>query len=255
MEFLTDPAIWGALLTLTVLEIVLGIDNIVFISILAGKLPDEKQAKARTIGLAGAMLTRIGLLFSLSFIMSLTAPLFQLPILAHDISGRDLILLLGGLFLIYKSCVEIYEKVEGSESEREVKARTSLVSTIIQIMFIDIVFSLDSVITAVGMVNNLPVMIAAIVIAVFVMMLASGSVSAFITKHPSIKILALSFLLLIGVLLIAEGMGQHVPKAYVYVAMAFSFLVEILNIRMKGKHARHAQKNKDDANKNDDGKK
>lgn len=252
MEFLTDPSLWGALLTLTVLEIVLGIDNIVFISILAGKLPDHQQSKARTLGLAGAMLTRIGLLFSLSFIMSLTEPLFQLPVLAHDVSGRDLILLLGGLFLIYKSCVEIYEKVEGTESEREVKARTSLMSTVIQIMFIDIVFSLDSVITAVGMVNNLPVMIAAIVIAVFVMMLASGSVSAFITKHPSIKILALSFLLLIGVLLIAEGGGAHVPKAYVYVAMAFSFLVEILNIRMKGKHARNARKNKDDADRNND---
>lgn len=247
MEFLTDPSLWGALITLTVLEIVLGIDNIVFISILAGKLPDAaQQRKARTIGLAGAMITRIGLLFSLSFIMSLTAPLFTVPIWEHGISGRDLILLLGGLFLMWKSVTEIYEKVEGAEHEREIKARTTMVSTVVQIMFIDIVFSLDSVITAVGMVNNLPVMVAAIVISVGVMMLASGAVSEFINKHPSVKVLALSFLLLIGVLLIAEGFGQHVPKGYVYFAMAFSFLVEMLNIRMKGKAVRKTKKNDDD---------
>lgn len=246
MEFLTDPSLWGALITLTVLEIVLGIDNIVFISILAGKLPDAaQQRRARTIGLAGAMITRIGLLFSLSFIMSLTTPLFTVPIWEQGISGRDLILLFGGLFLMYKSVTEIYEKVEGAEHEREVKARTTMVSTVVQIMIIDIVFSLDSVITAVGMVNNLPVMVAAIVISVGVMMLAAGSVSEFINKHPSVKVLALSFLLLIGVLLVAEGLGQHVPKGYVYFAMAFSFLVEVLNIRMKGKGARHARKDGD----------
>ena len=236
MDIFTDPTLIGALITLTALEIILGIDNIVFISILAGKLPSHQQGKARKIGLAAAMITRIGLLFSLSFIMSLTAPLFSLPILDHAVSVRDLILLLGGLFLLYKSVSEIHEKVEGdADNELSMKVRTTLAATIVQIMLIDIVFSLDSVITAVGMVNNLTVMIAAIVISVGIMMLASGAVSDFITRHPSIKILALSFLLLIGVLLVAEGCGLPVPKGYVYFAMGFSFLVQMLNIRMSKK--------------------
>ncbi len=236
MDFLMDPTLIGALITLTALEIILGIDNIVFISILAGKLPVHQQGKARRIGLAAAMITRILLLFSLSFIMSLTAPLFSVPILDHAVSVRDLILLLGGLFLLYKSVSEIHEKVEGHEvNERSMKVRTTLAATIVQIMLIDIVFSLDSVITAVGMVNNLSIMIAAIVISVGIMMLASGVVSDFITRHPSIKILALSFLLLIGVLLVAEGCGLDVPKGYVYFAMGFSFLVQMLNIRMSKK--------------------
>jgi predicted tellurium resistance membrane protein TerC len=233
MDFFVDPSLIGALITLTALEIILGIDNIVFISILAVKLPVHQQGKARKIGLAGAMITRIGLLFSLSFIMSLTAPVFSLPILDHAVSVRDLILLLGGLFLLYKSVSEIHEKVEGHEAnERSMKVRTTLAATIMQIMLVDIVFSLDSVITAVGMVNNLSIMIAAIVMSVGIMMLASGVVSDFITRHPSIKILALSFLLLIGVLLVAEGCGLNVPKGYVYFAMCFSFLVQMLNIRM-----------------------
>ncbi len=233
MDFFMDPTLIGALITLTALEIILGIDNIVFISILAGKLPVHQQGKARKIGLAAAMITRIGLLFSLSFIMSLTAPMFSVPVLDHAVSVRDLILLLGGIFLLYKSVSEIHEKVERHEANgRVMKVRTTLAATIVQIMFIDIVFSLDSVITAVGMVNNLSVMIAAIVISVGIMMLASGVVSDFIMRHPSIKILALSFLLLIGALLVAEGCGLDVPKGYVYFAMGFSFLVQMLNIRM-----------------------
>lgn len=233
IDIFTDPTLIGALITLTALEIILGIDNMVFISILAGKLPVHQQGKARKIGLAAAMITRIGLLFSLSFIMSLTGPLFSVPVLDLAVSVRDLILLLGGLFLLYKSVREIHEKVEGdAENERSMKVRTTLAATIVQIMLIDIVFSLDSVITAVGMVNNLSIMIAAIVISVGIMMLASGAVSDFITRHPAIKILALSFLLLIGVLLVAEGCGLDVPKGYVYFAMGFSFLVQMLNIRM-----------------------
>lgn len=235
MEFLSDPSLWAALITLTVLEIVLGIDNIVFISILAGKLPANQQGKARNIGLAAAMITRIALLFSLSFVMSLTTPLFTLPVMNYGISGRDLILLAGGLFLIYKASTEIYERVECLSHDRNVKQTITMAGTIAQIMLIDIVFSLDSVITAVGMVNNLPIMVAAIVISVGIMMIASGTVSEFIHEHPSVKLLALSFLLLIGVLLVAEGFGQHIPKGYVYFAMAFSFFIEMLNIRMKKK--------------------
>lgn len=241
MELLFSPEVWVALTTLTVLEIVLGIDNIIFISILAGKLPEAQQAKARRLGLAAAMLTRVALLFSLSFIMSLTAPLFTLPLLEHGVSGRDMILLLGGLFLMWKSVKEIHERVEGHEGEQKMKAPASFAGTIVQIMILDIVFSLDSVITAVGMSNQLPVMVAAVVIAVGVMMLAAGSVSSFIHRHPSVKVLALSFLLLIGVVLIAEGAGQHISKGYIYFAMAFSFFVEMINIRIKSK----SQKKKD----------
>lgn len=250
MDIFMDPTLIGALITLTALEIILGIDNIVFISILAGKLPVHQQGKARKIGLVAAMMTRIALLFSLSFIMSLTAPVFSVPVLDHAVSVRDLILLLGGLFLLYKSVKEIHEKVEGdtAENERSMKVRTTMAATIVQIMLIDIVFSLDSVITAVGMVNNLPVMVAAILISVGIMMLASGAVSDFIARHPSIKLLALSFLLLIGVLLVAEGCGLNVPKGYVYFAMGFSFLVQMLNIRMsrKAKEATQEQVNESD---------
>ncbi|MCA9805385.1 MAG: TerC family protein [Cyanobacteria bacterium HKST-UBA02] len=236
MDFLMDPTILGALVTLTALEIILGIDNIVFISIIAGELPADQQGKARILGLAGALVTRIGLLFSLSFIMSLTTPLLLMPILDHAVSGRDLILLLGGLFLLFKSTTEIYGKLGGhAADEREASTRTSPVATVVQIMLIDIVFSLDSVITAVGMVNNLAVMVAAIVIAVGIMMLASGAVSDFIARRPSIKILALSFLLLIGALLVAEGFGLHVSKSYIVFAMAFSLFVEMLNIRLKNR--------------------
>lgn len=249
-SFLTNPEMLAALFTLTVLEIVLGIDNIIFISILAGKLPANQQARVRTIGLAAAMITRLLLLFSLTWIMKLTTPLFSL--LEHGFSGRDLILLGGGLFLIWKSATEIYEKVEGhGEKERAAKGGVSFVGTIVQIMILDIVFSLDSVITAVGMSNNLTVMCLAVIIAVGVMMLSSGAVSAFITKHPSIKLLALSFLLMIGVVLIGEGMGQHISKGYIYCSMAFAFLIEVLNIRMRRKSAKKIDDSKDDG-KGDD---
>lgn len=233
MEILMSPELLMALLTLTALETVLGIDNVVFISILSNKLPEKQRLFAMRLGLAGAMITRIALLFSLSWIMTLTEPLFT--VLAHTVSGRDLILLGGGAFLMYKSVTEIYHKVEGGQESQDAKARAGLIGTILQIMVIDIVFSLDSVITAVGMVNNLPVMIAAIVISIAIMMLASEKISVFIHKHPSVKILALSFLLLIGVLLTAEGMGQHIEKGYVYFAMAFSLAVELINLRYNKK--------------------
>lgn len=234
MEILSSPELWLALLSLTALEIVLGIDNMIFIAILAGKLPEHQQRKARIYGLAGAMLTRIGLLFCLSWIMGLTYPLFSA--FGHEITGRGLILAAGGLFLMYKSVKEIYEKVEGTHHEQEAKVRATLFGTVVQITLIDIVFSLDSVITAVGMVNNLTVMVAAITIAVLVMMLSADRISAFVHKHPSVKILALSFLLLIGVLLCAEAFGQHIEKGYVYFAMAFSLAVELLNMRFDKKN-------------------
>lgn len=231
MEWIANPEIWVSLLTLTVLEIVLGIDNIVFISILAGKLPKDQQAKARNWGLGLAMLTRILLLFSITWVMSLTAPLFG--VLGQEISGRDLILLAGGLFLIYKSTVEIHEKLEGEEGESDKKVVHSFAGVISQILLLDIVFSLDSVITAVGMADELWVMIAAVVIAVGIMMFSAGPISRFVEKHPTVKMLALSFLVLIGVSLIAEGLEQHIPKGYIYFAMAFSIMVEVLNLRMK----------------------
>ena len=232
MEIFASPEMLMALVTLTAMEIVLGIDNIIFISILAGKLPAEQQRKARLVGLGAAMATRIGLLFSLSWIMGLTEPL--LTVASHGISGRDAILILGGLFLLYKSSTEIHEKVEGKASEAHGgRAAVSFAATIVQIMMLDIVFSLDSVITAVGMINNLTVMVSAIVASVGVMMFASGGISDFVNRHKSVKLLALSFLLLIGVLLVAEGFGQHIEKGYVYFAMAFSFGVEMLNLRMK----------------------
>lgn len=233
MEWITQPESLIALLTLTVLEIVLGIDNIIFISILSGKLPKEQQNKARLTGLALAMITRILLLFSIVWIMKLTLPLFTA--LGQEISGRDLILIGGGLFLIAKSTFEIHDKLEGEEGHRSAKVAKSFANVITQIILLDIVFSLDSVITAVGMANNLMIMILAVVIAVGVMMLSSKSISDFVEKHPTVKMLALAFLLLIGVSLIAEGFEQHIPKGYIYFAMAFSVFVEMLNLKMKSK--------------------
>ncbi|MBW3612897.1 MAG: TerC family protein [Chloroflexi bacterium] len=234
-EFLGDPGTWVvALVTLTALEIVLGIDNIIFISILAGKLPEEQQGRARVVGLGAAMLMRIALLFTISWVIGLTAPLFA--IFGMELSGRDLILIGGGLFLLGKSTLEIHGKLEGEEhgGGRAAKA-ASFASVIAQIMVLDIVFSLDSVITAVGMADELWVMIAAVVIAVGVMMVSAGPISDFVNRHPTVKILALSFLLLIGTSLVAEGLEFHIPKGYIYFAMAFSVFVELINLRVRGK--------------------
>jgi len=224
---------WIALGTLTVLEIVLGIDNIVFISILAGKLREEDRARARRVGLSLAMIIRILLLLSITWVMGLTAPLFA--VLGYEISGRDVILLVGGLFLIGKSTLEIHEKLEGVEGHGSARVAKSFVSVIIQILLLDIVFSLDSVITAVGMAEDVAVMILAVIIAVGVMLVSSGAISEFVDRHPTVKILALSFLLLIGVSLIGEGLDQHIPKGYIYFAMAFSVFVEMINLRIRAK--------------------
>jgi predicted tellurium resistance membrane protein TerC len=232
MEWLTSPEIWAALVTLTALEIVLGIDNIIFISILSSRLPVEQQARARRLGLAAAMLMRIALLFSLSWVIGLTAPLFA--VFGEEISGRDLILIGGGLFLLAKSTHEIHVKLEGTDEQRTVKRTVSFASVIIQIMLLDIVFSLDSVITAIGMADELGVMVAAVVIAVLIMMLSASAISNFVERHPTVKVLALSFLLLIGVSLIAEGFDQHIPKGYIYFAMGFSVFVEMINLRLRG---------------------
>ena len=231
MDWITDPQALVGLLTLTILEIVLGIDNVVFISILAGKLPSEQQGRARTVGLALAMVTRILLLFSITWVMRLTTPLFS--VFGLGISGRDLILIVGGLFLIGKSTHEIHQRLEGEEGHASARVKPSFVSIIIQILLLDIVFSLDSVITAVGMVDQLGVMITAVVIAVGFMLIFAGPVSNFVERHPTVKMLALSFLLLIGTVLVADGFHQHVSKGYIYAAMAFSVFVEMLNIRMK----------------------
>ncbi|HKV32896.1 MAG TPA: TerC family protein [Pyrinomonadaceae bacterium] len=231
MELLSDPQAWIAFATLTVLELVLGIDNIVFISILAGKLPAGQQAKARYIGLALALLMRVILLFSLAWVIGLTAPLFS--VIGEEVSGRDLVLFLGGLFLIAKSTHEIHGSLEGEEGHAGAKVFSSFVSVIIQIMLLDIVFSLDSVITAVGMVSDLRIMIAAVVIAILFMMAFSGIIGRFVSKHPTIKMLALAFLILIGVTLIAESLEQHIPRGYIYFAMAFSVFVEMLNLRLR----------------------
>jgi predicted tellurium resistance membrane protein TerC len=236
MEGFTDPQAWIALLTLTLLEIVLGIDNVIFISILAGKLPAEQQERARKLGLMLALGTRILLLLSLAWIIRLTAPLFT--VLGHEISGRDLILIAGGLFLIGKSTHEIHEKLEGDESRGEVKKVLSFGAVLFQIALLDIVFSLDSVITAVGMASQLWVMVAAVIIAVAIMMVSASAIGRFVGRHPTVKMLALSFLLLIGTSLIAEGLEFHIPKGYVYFAMGFSVMVEMLNLRMKKSTAR-----------------
>jgi predicted tellurium resistance membrane protein TerC len=234
MDWISDPQAWVGLATLTFLEIVLGIDNVIFISILAGRLPREQQGRARYIGLLLAMVMRIGLLFSLSWIIRLTAPLFT--VLSQEISGRDLVLLIGGLFLLAKSTHEIHQRLEGEEGEASTSAAPSLRSVLIQIMLLDIVFSLDSVITAVGMVDQLAVMVVAVVAAVGFMMLFARPISEFVDRHPTVKMLALSFLILIGVSLIAESFEQHIPKGYIYFAMAFSMVVEMLNLRArKGK--------------------
>ena len=231
MEWMSNPESWIALLTLTVLEIVLGIDNIIFISILAGKLPKEQQAKARKVGLGLAMFIRLALLASLAWIARLTAPLFT--IFSQEISGRDLILLVGGLFLLAKATHEIHDKLEGEEGHASAKVTASFTSVILQILALDIVFSLDSVITAIGMADELAVMMAAVVISVAVMLFAAGPISNFVERHPTVKMLALSFLLLIGMSLVAEGFEQHISKGYIYFAMGFSVFVEMLNQRLK----------------------
>lgn len=247
MEWLADPNIWIGLLTLTALEIVLGIDNVIFISILAGKLPAAKQKQARQIGLCLAMVMRILLLLSLSWIIGLTKPFFAVA--GFDVTGRALILLGGGLFLIAKSTHEIHDKLEGGDASGTVRTAPSLRSVLIQIILLDLVFSLDSVITAVGMVDQIGVMIAAVMIAVGVMMAFAGAISGFVEKHPTIKMLALSFLLLIGVNLIGEGLGFHIPKGYTYFAMGFAVFVEFLNLKLRKQSAapvklRHPQKSK-----------
>jgi predicted tellurium resistance membrane protein TerC len=224
-----------ALVTLTVMEIVLGIDNVVFLSILAGRLPSHQQQQARSIGLSLALIMRIGLLLAISWVLGLTAPLFA--VFGHDVSGRDLILLAGGLFLIYKATTEIYEKLEVHLPEDgPAGGRASFGATIVQILIMDIVFSLDSVITAVGMASQIIVMVVAMIIAVGVMLVTAAAISDFVERHPSVKILALSFLLLIGVMLVAEGSGRHIEKAFVYAAMAFSLFVEMLNLRYRARH-------------------
>ncbi|MBF8248037.1 MAG: hypothetical protein HW374_837 [Bacteroidetes bacterium] len=231
MEWIFEPQSWVALVTLTMLEVVLGIDNIIFISILAGKLPQNQQARARSVGLSLAMLTRIALLFSLTWVMQLTTPLFST--FGNEISGKDLILLFGGLFLVAKATHEIHNKLEGEEGETSKSVKSSFTSIIVQILLLDIVFSLDSVITAVGMASILAIMVTAVVIAVGFMLVFAGPISDFVHRHPTIKMLALSFLLLIGVTLIAEGFDQHVSKGYIYFAMAFSVFVEMLNLRLR----------------------
>ncbi len=235
MHWISDPNAWAALVTLAVLEIVLGIDNIIFISILSARLPAKQQSKGRIVGLSIAMVSRILLLFSINWVMQLTAPLFT--VLEQEISGRDLILIVGGLFLIAKSTHEIHARLEGEEGEGSSGGRASLAGVLVQIFVLDMVFSLDSVITAVGMAEDLAIMVLAIVIAVGVMMALSGPISRFVDTHPTIKILALSFLILIGVTLIAEGLGQHISKAYIYFAMAFSVFVEMINLRVRAKTA------------------
>jgi predicted tellurium resistance membrane protein TerC len=240
MDWLTDPNAWIGLLTLTVLEIVLGVDNIIFISILAGKLPEENRARARRLGLLGAFCSRIILLLGIAWVVKLTTPLFT--VFGVGISGRGLILILGGLFLIGKATHEIHEKLEGTEGAEETKrVARSLSAVVAQIMVVDVVFSLDSVITAVGMVDEVSIMIGANVVALGIMLFASGPISKFVDLHPTVKMLALSFLVLIGTNLVAEGLGQHIPKGYTYFAMAFSVVVEMLNIRTRGKRASPAR--------------
>ncbi len=233
MDWISSPEAWIALLTLTSLEIVLGIDNIIFISILAGKLPEDQQKTGRQIGLLLAMVTRILLLFSIAWLTRLTAPLFN--VFSHDISGRDLILIIGGLFLLGKSTFEIHERLEGEEGHASDKVAATMGSVIVQIMLLDVVFSLDSVITAVGMVDEIAIMVTAVVIAVGIMLFASDPISGFVNNRPTLKILALSFLLLIGFSLISDGLGIHIPKGYIYFAMGFSVFVEVINLQVRTK--------------------
>jgi len=233
MEWLTDPHAWIGLLTLTVLELVLGIDNIVFISILSGKLPAHQQKKARFIGLSLAMLMRILLLLCITWVMGLTRPLFAIA--GFEFTGRAIILVAGGLFLLVKSTHEIHDDIEGEDEHRQARAMGSLFAVLVQISLLDIVFSLDSVITAVGMVDEIAIMIIAVIVAVIVMMVFAGPVSGFVGRHPTVKMLALSFLLLIGVNLIAEGVGFHIPRGYTYFAMAFSLFVEMLNLKIRSR--------------------
>jgi predicted tellurium resistance membrane protein TerC len=232
LELIADPNAWLAFATLAALEIVLGIDNLIFISILAGKLPPERQALARQVGIAAALVSRLALLFALTWIMKLTAPLFAVA--GNEFSGKDLVLVFGGLFLIYKATKEIHDKLEGSDAApAAAAAATGFAAVILQIMLIDVVFSLDSIITAVGMVDELAIMVAAIVAAVIFMLVFAGTVHGFVNRHPTIKMLALAFLLVIGLALIADGFDFHIPKGYIYSAMAFAIVVEILNIRLR----------------------
>ena len=233
MDWITQPETWIAFVTLVTLELVLGVDNVIFISILAGKLPLSEQARARTTGIMLAVITRVLLLLSLSWIIGLTEPLFS--VFDFEISGRDLVLFAGGLFLLWKSTHEIHQKLEGVEGQASAKVRASFVSVIVQIMLLDVVFSLDSVITAVGMVNEIVVMIFAVIAAAVVMVFVAGPIGDFVEHHPTIKMLALSFLLMIGFTLIVEGLHQHIPKGYIYFAMGFSVFVETLNLRMRAK--------------------
>ncbi len=233
LELLSTPEVWVSFSVLVALEIVLGIDNIIFLSILVGRLPADQRPSARKIGLALAMLMRIALLLSITWVMGLQEPFFT--VLDKPISGRDLILLGGGLFLIAKSTMEIHGSLEGEEHAHHVNAKANFMSTIVQIAIIDIVFSLDSVITAVGMASHVPVMIAAVIVAVAVMMFMAGAISDFVDRHPTIKMLALSFLILIGTALMGESLGFHIPKGYIYFAMAFSVIVEMLNIKLRKK--------------------
>jgi predicted tellurium resistance membrane protein TerC len=228
----SDPQAWIALGTLLALEVVLGIDNIVFISILAGKLPESQRQRAVYVGLLLAMVTRVALLFSISWLVGLTAPLFS--VLGLDISGRDLILLAGGLFLIYKAVGEIHDKLEGEDGHESAKVTASFAAVIGQILILDVVFSLDSVITAVGMADDIAVMVIAVIVAILIMLAAANPIVAFVERHPTVKMLALSFLILIGVSLVAEGLHQHIPKGYIYFSMAFAVMVEFLNLRTKG---------------------
>jgi predicted tellurium resistance membrane protein TerC len=231
MDWLTDPQIWIAFITLVALELVLGVDNVIFISILAGKLPTHQQARARTTGIALAVITRILLLLSLSWVIGLTQPLISM--FAVEISGRDAILVLGGLFLIGKATHEIHQKLEGMEGHASARVKPSFASVILQVLLLDVVFSLDSVITAVGMVDQIAIMVAAVLIAALVMIVAAGPLGDFVEEHPTVKMLALSFLLLIGFTLIVEGFHQHIPKGYIYFALGFSVLVEMLNLRLR----------------------
>jgi predicted tellurium resistance membrane protein TerC len=231
MDWLNDPQAWIALATLTLLEIVLGIDNIIFISILAGKLPESQQKKARNLGLGLALGTRLLLLASLAWIVKLTKPLFT--VVGQEISGRDLILIIGGLFLLFKATHEIHDRLEGEEGHEVKRTVPSFAAVLVQIALLDIVFSLDSVITAVGMAQHIGVMMTAVIISVAIMLFSAGSISAFVGRHPTVKMLALSFLLLIGMSLIAEGLDFHIPKGYIYFAMGFSVFVEVLNIRFR----------------------